>query len=113
MTGRPNTPFQARLFREGWVCAYVSSTETVSPSPLSAGYRVQVNLGKFAGAGLPLGLALRGLQASYLDQARGTLSYIFGSSVARDMARNLLAFTLYGDPSLPILPPKVEPQATP
>ncbi len=104
MTGRSNTPFQARLFREGWVCAYVSSTETVSPSPLSAGYRVQVNLGKFVGAGLPLGLAVRGLQTSYLDQARSTLGYIFSPGVTHDMARNLLAFTLYGDPSIPILP---------
>jgi hypothetical protein len=112
-TGRPNTPFQARLFREGWVCAYVSSTESVSPSPLSAGYRVQVNLGKFAGAGLPLGLALRGLQASYLDQSRHTLAYLLFPEVSHDMARNLLAFTVYGDPSLPILPPPSTPPATP
>jgi hypothetical protein len=103
-TGRPNTPFQARLFREGWICAYVSSTESVSPSPLSAGYRVQVNLGKFVGEGLPLGLAVRGLQASYLDQSRATLGYLFSSDVTHNMARNLLAFTIYGDPSIPILP---------
>ena len=98
------------LFRAGWVCAMIGSTETTAPIPVTAAIRTEVQAADVLVSGLSVGLAMRAARRSYYEDARSTLSYHCFSSTAVAMARNVLGMTLYGDPSIAL--PTVAPGTT-
>ena len=97
--GGPGSELTSRLFRDGWARTLIASTENTHPTPLWAAIRAEIDTGAALASGLPVGLGMRAVRESYFDDARSSWSYCLFDSTAPEVAQNLLALTLYGDPS--------------
>ena len=97
--GGPASALTSRLFRDGWASVLIASTAPTHPTPLWAAVRAEIDIAAALASGLPVGLRMRAVRESYFDDARCTWSYHLLDSTAPEVAHNLLALTLYGDPS--------------
>jgi len=97
--GHPDNPIHGELFVNTWIAAFIAATESSGPIPLTPAINAEVNIARFIGEGLPIGIAVKAVRECYRDQSPWAMTYWLYPS-ARLFRVNLFSYVLYGDPTL-------------
>ncbi len=98
--GNPNSLILKELFRRGWICGFLGSTENNGPWPLAPAISAEINLARFLGNGSSVSAAVQGLKECFWDHSRWSPTYWFLPFARRIARTNILSYVYYGDPTL-------------